>query len=610
MYRLIVTYLAVFVLAIVWLIKDAFPVVVAQPAEDLIEYVVEGGSYAIRLPADAKVHKNERPSVDGVTIAMTNTLAVQSATYTLSITHFEIPAGTPLHRFVATQSDCVDVRADNGTFMTIGGTYLLSYIDTHCGPAGTSYFYTVTHLRGYRIAVEFNGPFAQIKGQVDEHISNFTIIPPEDKWKYVQPSEQRVIVRATATPRPPDDGSLCELPSPIELAMDENRYATLADMMHTVNIQWMILSSMHHVDILPVQESEALGLPLLLVKWSSPQIPQTTLSFFWKDQDTWQEQTYCMAEQNLVEARLASTADGLTVAVIVDTCVGTTSSCHHVRLYQLEEDGWIEGWNTQGVDDWPSAHVSVQFPVSGRDTLLVRSSSWHNQNTDPVESAKRQIFREANAGPHRWFNDIWQRSDEGYMHLARFAEPSAYHTLIEFLHALQNGLDTRAWAVSDWVVREAMDFGVDKLPEQLIPILPDGKESIQQGPISVATDTQALIFHFIQRNGRFLVSNIDLLGDESVTPSSPSSPVSGAIAPHVHVVREGETVLSIAALYEVPVFAIREANQMSADEGLQIGQEVVIPFAARGPSPTATPTFAPFSGTPQRNISTAQRLRT
>lgn len=89
-------------------------------------------------------------------------------------------------------------------------------------------------------------------------------------------------------------------------------------------------------------------------------------------------------------------------------------------------------------------------------------------------------------------------------------------------------------------------------------------------------------------------ATITAIPTETATPTATPLPTATP-TPVVHVVLEGDTLLSIAVSYDVTVESIEQANDLSEESLLQIGQELVIPWptpegsAAAAPSPTPTP---------------------
>lgn len=311
----------------------------------------------------------------------------------------------------------------------------------------------------------------------------------------------------------------CLLPLPVQLVIERNPTATLDALTAAVHTGWAVLSTIHRVEIVPVPDSTRHGQSVLLVQWTGPLLAEahqapSSLSLLWRmGQEGWQQQTFCNIEQTLLDARLSSGENGVELVVVVDRCVGATSACPQLLLYQYVDALWVETWSSIDIAAWQSAHGSVHFPDDGIATILVHSSSWYTAEADEVELAKQQIFHEANAGPHRWFSTVWQRHGDGYAPIARFTEPSAYNTLVEFIYALQNGGDTAIWVSSPWIIAQAREMGVAELPPKLVPVLTEGEAMVTHGPITIATAEETLVFSFIERSGRILLDQIDQLID-------------------------------------------------------------------------------------------------
>ena len=99
------------------------------------------------------------------------------------------------------------------------------------------------------------------------------------------------------------------------------------------------------------------------------------------------------------------------------------------------------------------------------------------------------------------------------------------------------------------------------------------------------------------------------IGQELVIPASqadPESPAEQETAPPVerrHTVARGDVLTSIAVRYGVSSAAIAEANNISVNATLRIGQELVIPGTQAEPTPEpATPTPEPATATPQPTL--------
>lgn len=83
------------------------------------------------------------------------------------------------------------------------------------------------------------------------------------------------------------------------------------------------------------------------------------------------------------------------------------------------------------------------------------------------------------------------------------------------------------------------------------------------------------------------------------TPTSTSTPtITPTSTPsfYIHTVESGDTLIAIALEYGVLLGAILDANDLSKDALLQIGQELIIPLGADVDLPTATATRLPSTG--------------
>jgi len=79
-------------------------------------------------------------------------------------------------------------------------------------------------------------------------------------------------------------------------------------------------------------------------------------------------------------------------------------------------------------------------------------------------------------------------------------------------------------------------------------------------------------------------------------PTSTSQPTQGPLpTPVRHIVKKGETLVQIVALYGATVKDVIEANGLGADGFVRAGQELLVPVA--GPSGGPGPTASPKSGT-------------
>lgn len=119
----------------------------------------------------------------------------------------------------------------------------------------------------------------------------------------------------------------------------------------------------------------------------------------------------------------------------------------------------------------------------------------------------------------------------------------------------------------------------------------------QTGPIQPATaplDVTAIA-----------TTALDRAGPQTPVTNAPlaSFPTSVGAEPIQHKVARGETVFTIARLYNVPVNAITEWNGLSADLAVREGQFLLVPQTGRSTTTpataTTTPAQAPIATTPQ-----------
>ncbi len=79
----------------------------------------------------------------------------------------------------------------------------------------------------------------------------------------------------------------------------------------------------------------------------------------------------------------------------------------------------------------------------------------------------------------------------------------------------------------------------------------------------------------------------------TVTPTATSTMTSTPTptsTPHIYVVQPNDTLLALAAQFGVPVERLAAANHLRVEEGLKVGQRLIIPPPEGGLPPTATPT--------------------
>jgi LysM repeat protein len=80
---------------------------------------------------------------------------------------------------------------------------------------------------------------------------------------------------------------------------------------------------------------------------------------------------------------------------------------------------------------------------------------------------------------------------------------------------------------------------------------------------------------------------------QTATPTSTHTATPTPLPPRVHVIQVGDTLLEIANEYEVPLEALIAANPGISETGLQLDQQVTIPWPTPTPTSTGNATGVP-----------------
>jgi LysM repeat protein len=109
----------------------------------------------------------------------------------------------------------------------------------------------------------------------------------------------------------------------------------------------------------------------------------------------------------------------------------------------------------------------------------------------------------------------------------------------------------------------------------------------------VATQTAAAQTALLAREAptpTLTPTSIPIAIAESVAKTVPAATVTVPAGPVKHVIKQGDTLIQIASVYNTTVKDISDANGLNPGGVLRIGQELLIPVAgpSGGPGPTAT----------------------
>lgn len=139
-----------------------------------------------------------------------------------------------------------------------------------------------------------------------------------------------------------------------------------------------------------------------------------------------------------------SLASGPTARAILDGGVvrlgvivgqaGCGSGPHETyALVSLVDGDWNLSWDGAAAFAGQIGQTAVEFSGEGMDTIAVKGTSFRRSDL------KSQIFFEGKIGPHRYFDQIWQRQGGEYELAGETVRPWSYNTLVEFVYRLSTG---------------------------------------------------------------------------------------------------------------------------------------------------------------------------
>lgn len=150
-------------------------------------------------------------------------------------------------------------------------------------------------------------------------------------------------------------------------------------------------------------------------------------------------------DRSHVPAEARQSDDGNLLAVTIGIMRNGSGGRGSMMLLANEGDYWRVVWDG-GRDGggYDLGHSVPQFVGEGIGDIRMTASSWQLKD-DP----KRDIFHEANSGPHRWFDQTWALVGERYVLESEEVVPSGYNTLVEFMYALKTDQAAAASLTSD-----------------------------------------------------------------------------------------------------------------------------------------------------------------
>jgi hypothetical protein len=212
---------------------------------------------------------------------------------------------------------------------------------------------------------------------------------------------------------------------------------------------------------------------------------------------------------SITSARLAPDDQGRTeMGAVYETCSGSGAPIPSYYLMRLDPDGWQILWRTPEPDDqWRAFHGIVTFTGPGLDAFNITGDIWDDS-----------VFPESNAGPHRWFSDIWERQGDSYRRVQAAIIPSAYNTLTEFISDLSTGQSSQAalLVADESLIAKARTDGLVQPPH--VPglgwiITVDNDVQLLTGPISfidgyIPGPVKGTTITFKKTGGNWIITDI------------------------------------------------------------------------------------------------------
>jgi hypothetical protein len=183
-------------------------------------------------------------------------------------------------------------------------------------------------------------------------------------------------------------------------------------------------------------------------------------------------------------------------------------------LLELNNATWNLLWRSNDDARTRLGHRVIAIADGGLETLTINGDSWLRGDE------KSQIFGEANAGPHRYFEQTWVRTGNSYDMTRETVQPSSYNTLVEFVYRLRTGDEAGAGQlVTDAALIEtAVALGLAQDNDRSWSASTDGGSGIPPWFVSVdeADTERAVQLFMVESTGDWLISAID-----TCTPSTP-----------------------------------------------------------------------------------------
>ncbi len=150
----------------------------AMTPPSLVMQTIQNDDYSLQYPGAVTYYENERPSADGVTAPLPDSISLQGDNYLLTLTTFALEEDGSLTEFIESHQECIDLPAGEPT--AVGNLAAMKFADTPCGLSGTTYFYALASNLGFRFSIETADSFSAVQAEVQPILDSFVskIEPP------------------------------------------------------------------------------------------------------------------------------------------------------------------------------------------------------------------------------------------------------------------------------------------------------------------------------------------------------------------------------------------------------------------------------------------------
>ena len=141
-------------------------------------YTNTAAKYSLKYPSDYTLNEGKVAGVDGVvskapTFIQLISSPIPNTSGNFAITINYLATSANLDDFVDKNSNCVDIKAVKGKPYILDGTNSSIFVNSPCGPWGSTEIYTIKNGLGYIIKIEGTVSEAEMKPYYEQILSTF-----------------------------------------------------------------------------------------------------------------------------------------------------------------------------------------------------------------------------------------------------------------------------------------------------------------------------------------------------------------------------------------------------------------------------------------------------